>query len=425
LASAELELAEKKAVMGSRLRLMDAEAEIERTEDELRAAQVDLQVAQSKLSELGALPDAAPEITESSARDITAKEETVRRIQAKIEKLRSGLDEISRSSAAEEQQLKQCYQARREALAAKAAGREGESGTGKGYISKCAGLLWPGEGNEGHGEEGNKGGRWFWPFGGGRRANGGVAEHCGSIYADAVAMVELAENAGLDKKWEVALNNYDRASLKLMELHKLWPAFRARDVSKELRKCRQGIEEAGIESGRRQYDELLAYIRERLQQDPYDAESHLSLGELYYRHGEPDKAIDEYNKAITLRADFQEAYYRLGIAYMKKGNMERASSNLGKAVSLAPQDVKACLGLGRAKRELGDYQGARTELEAAIEADPSYPPPYFLLGQIYQSVLNDRKKAVYYWEKYLKLAPEDSRAARIREWVEQNSRQQL
>jgi len=419
-AVAMLDLQESKALMRARLRVLRVEGEIQRIEDEMRTAQVDLQVAQSKRSGIGGIPETESAVMEAAEREIALKEESVKSKEAQIEKLRASVRGLADSAAAEEQQAKEYYTSKRELLSAGVEERGGEPAVQ--HDTSWLPFRRPasGEAKETEARAPEKKRAWWWPFHKGEgRAGGEVKDQCEAIYKDAVAMVDQAERKRLERKWEEALSNYDRASLKLMELMKLWPGFRGREISRNLRTCREGIQDVREESAKQQYAELLADLEERLRKDPYDVETHFSLAEVYREYGEEDKAIDAYEKAIALRPDYAAAYYGLGVACMSKGDMEKASLNLRKAVEIAPHNAQAHDRLGIARRELGDYAGAGREFEAAIEADPSYPAPYFSLGQLYQSALGDRKKAALYWEKYLRLAPDDPQAPMIMEWVQQ------
>jgi Flp pilus assembly protein TadD len=220
-------------------------------------------------------------------------------------------------------------------------------------------------------------------------------------------------------KWDEALEDYDRASLKLMELRRLWPEYRSGDVSRQLRTCSEGLKDTREESARQQYAELSADLVARLHKNPDDAEAHVTLGDICQSYGKTDRAIEEYLKAVALQPGNAKAYYNLGIACMAKGDFRNAHEAFRKTREIDPKQTRACHGMGIASKELGDYEGARREFEEALRLDPSFAPSCFSLGQLYQSVLGDRSKAAMYWEKYLELRPNDSQASRIREWIEQ------
>jgi len=64
-----------------------------------------------------------------------------------------------------------------------------------------------------------------------------------------------------------------------------------------------------------------------------------------------------------------------------------------------------------------DYQRAIAELNKVIELKPDDGEAYYNLGVIYGEYLNDRKKAIGYFKKYLELSPKDKDADRIRKFI--------
>ncbi|MEJ2744391.1 MAG: outer membrane protein assembly factor BamD, partial [bacterium] len=356
LSLAELDLREKKELMANRLRMLNAEAAIERLEDDLHSAQVELQVAQNKLSEIGDLPDAESGVLESAAAEIAGKEELARSKEEQLEQLRVDTVKIGEATAVDERRIKERYQQRRTLLSASLEGGRG---------------AYPGVG-----------GRRWW-------------------------------------KWDEALESYDRASLKLMELRRVWPDYRSGDVSRYLRACSEGLKDVREESARQQYAELSADLEARLRKNPDDVEAHLALGDIYQSHGKTDMAVEEYKKVISLQPLSAKAYYNLGITVLTKRDFRSAHDAFRKTLEIDPGQPTACHGLGVACKELGDYDCARRGFEEALKLDPSFAPSCFSLGQLYQSVLGDKGKAAIYWEKYLELRPDDPQASRIREWIDQ------
>jgi outer membrane assembly lipoprotein YfiO len=437
LAPAELDLREKKEIMANRLRMLNAEAAVERLEDDLHSAQVELQVAQNKLSEIGDLPDAESDVLESAAAEIAGKEELARSKEAELEQLRAGIGKIEEATAAEERRIEEHYQERRKLLAAsleKGGSASPEAGVTRwwrfwkrtaapGLTATASGnALAPAEGGEetraAERRTGMRG--WFSRMvgRGGRDESRGL-ERCRSIYKDVEDMLNGADQKRMHGKWDEALENYDRASLKLMELRQVWPDYRRGDVSRLLRACSKGLKDAREESARQQYAELTADLEARLRKNPDDAEARLALGDIRRSHGKTDMAIEEYKKAIELQPSDPRAYYSLGVAAMSKRDFRSAHEAFRKTLDIDPGQPTACHGLGVACKELGDYDGARRGFEEALRLDPSFAPAYFGLGKLYQSALGDRGKAAIYWEKYLELRPDDPQASRIREWIDQ------
>jgi len=65
------------------------------------------------------------------------------------------------------------------------------------------------------------------------------------------------------------------------------------------------------------------------------ADVYHSRGVAYARKGELDKAIADFDKAIELDPNFEEAYCNRGVAYVQKGEVEKAISDLEKCIELS------------------------------------------------------------------------------------------
>jgi tetratricopeptide (TPR) repeat protein len=85
---------------------------------------------------------------------------------------------------------------------------------------------------------------------------------------------------------------------------------------------------------------------------PDDAAACLQRGNAYFKAGEWDKAIAEYDKAIQLQPDLAEAYYNRGIAYLSEGDSGSAIADLKKCIELASNPDLRKAAQGRL-RELG------------------------------------------------------------------------
>jgi tetratricopeptide (TPR) repeat protein len=230
--------------------------------------------------------------------------------------------------------------------------------------------------------------------------------------------MEAARRHRLDRKWGPALDGFDRAALKLMEIRSGRPEYRSAEVHRRLQECRDAIEDAREESARAQYDELSADLEARLKRNPDDADALVSLGAIRRRRGDVRGAIDCFRRAVDLRPDSAEAWHLRGAAAASAGDQRSAELCLRKAVERAPQDAQVRYDLGLVQRELGEYEAARASFEAAAAADPSFASAWFSLGRLYQSALSDRARAAECWERYLRLKPDAPEAQRIREWID-------
>ena len=82
-------------------------------------------------------------------------------------------------------------------------------------------------------------------------------------------------------------------------------------------------------------------LDEALRLDPNNADAYLGMGSLYEELNEPDKALENYKKAIKYNSRNAYAYYRVGVIYENKGMLPEAVNNLFYAVKYNPQLTEA------------------------------------------------------------------------------------
>jgi tetratricopeptide (TPR) repeat protein len=111
---------------------------------------------------------------------------------------------------------------------------------------------------------------------------------------------------------------------------------------------------------------------------PYEA---LKVGqgflERYDREGYPDRSIEAFQRAVSLKSDYAAAYAGLGLAYWRKYREQRdrtwidkAEPNARRAVELEPQLTIATVALASVNIELGQLETAAAALDAAMTRDP-------------------------------------------------------
>ena len=67
------------------------------------------------------------------------------------------------------------------------------------------------------------------------------------------------------------------------------------------------------------------------------ADAYYYRGTVYVKKGQYDKAIEDYNKAITLDQNIAATYTGRGFAYFLSGNMGRAISDFQKACDMGDE----------------------------------------------------------------------------------------
>jgi tetratricopeptide (TPR) repeat protein len=111
-------------------------------------------------------------------------------------------------------------------------------------------------------------------------------------------------------------------------------------------------------------------------------------GEKYYRDGDYDKAIAEYNRCISLKADYPEAYASRGNAYRRKGDVSRAIEDYTRAISLRSSYAEVYNYRGFLFARRGELRRAVEDYTQAIRYKDDYADAYFNRAHAYGELGN-------------------------------------
>lgn len=116
------------------------------------------------------------------------------------------------------------------------------------------------------------------------------------------------------------------------------------------------------------YDKAIETFTAAINLAPDYARAYDFRGDAYMSKGEPDRAIEDYSKAISLNPDYPDyadVYHNRGIAYLKKKKFEKAIEDFNKAISLKP-DYGAVYGArGAAYKNLKQIDKASADFKKA------------------------------------------------------------
>lgn len=99
---------------------------------------------------------------------------------------------------------------------------------------------------------------------------------------------------------------------------------------------------------------------------PAGAQAHYYLGSLHFDKGRYNEALKAYNKALTIKPRFPEAYNDRGILYGLAGKIKRARQDFNAAIRYDPENAEAYYNRGFTFRELGDTERACSDWQQAI-----------------------------------------------------------
>src|SRR6185436_8007610 len=126
---------------------------------------------------------------------------------------------------------------------------------------------------------------------------------------------------------------------------------------------------------RRDFSSAVKAYSEIAQQSPNEAQVYVDLGYAYENDGNPDKALENYTKAISLNnGQYATAYLRAGIVYNRKQNADKAAQMFDSAEHLYstasnPEGVNEVLRQrGILLRDRGKYDEARVQFQKSLES---------------------------------------------------------
>ena len=154
---------------------------------------------------------------------------------------------------------------------------------------------------------------------------------------------------------------------------------------------------------RGEYDRAIADFNEAITLSPDDAGTYYNRGIAYGEKGEYNLAIADYDKAIKLKPDYAAAYGNRGIAYARKMDSDRAIANYDEVIELKPDDARAYNSRGNAYSDKGEYDKAIADFNKAIELKPDYAAAY-----------NNRGTAYIYKREYDKAIEDFNRAIELK-----------
>ena len=126
----------------------------------------------------------------------------------------------------------------------------------------------------------------------------------------------------------------------------------------------------GIEKDGEKYLRLLKQLSEKY---PNDKQFHFDLGSYFQQvSGETEKAIREYNQALTLDPGFAGPLLQLGAHYMSMHDYPKAFEFFKRYAAASPGDPNPLDPLGAVYFHMGDLDRAVEKYEEALELKPDF-----------------------------------------------------
>lgn len=141
-------------------------------------------------------------------------------------------------------------------------------------------------------------------------------------------------------------------------------------------------------SQKAEYDKAIQCYQKVISLNPNDADAYNNMGNDYSKKGEHAKAIECFQRVIMLQPTAADAYTNMGASYAELQDLGRAIECHEKAIELKPEYAAAHFNLGNAYQDQGFPDKAIDCYQKAIALRPAYPAALYNLGIIYSEKQN-------------------------------------
>lgn len=180
--------------------------------------------------------------------------------------------------------------------------------------------------------------------------------------------------------------------------------------------------------------EAITSLQEAIKQFPDYFDAHFALANEFIKTNQLNEAITELQRAREINPKDDRVYQSFGLVLTRQGKYLVAARVFGEAARLNPADqqivVRRCTALidyattidpskstEAAAERAGAFDMAEKELQRAFEASgKKLSSAHLQLARLYEKK-GDRARAADHLEQYLRLAPDDPKAAALREAI--------
>lgn len=146
------------------------------------------------------------------------------------------------------------------------------------------------------------------------------------------------------------------------------------------------------------FDKAIGHYSIAAEQAPDSAQYLGFLGSAHQQNGEPEAALEIYERVLALDDRIPSVLSGLGVIYMYRNDYARAEGYLARAVELKPSDANAQTNYAITLQHLNEHDKALQHAQKATKLEPVNPDAYYALGNILTQ-MGRVDEAVRYFEK--------------------------
>jgi len=132
-----------------------------------------------------------------------------------------------------------------------------------------------------------------------------------------------------------------------------------------------------------------------------------NLGHYLRRQNQPERALENYNKAISLEPGKAQPYNNRGKIYFDRGEIDKALADYNKCIELEPNHVNALANRGAAFGMLQEWENALKDLNKALELEPFHSNALSNRAFVWFQQ-KEYRKSIADFRKYLSVKPGDA-----------------
>ena len=127
----------------------------------------------------------------------------------------------------------------------------------------------------------------------------------------------------------------------------------------------------------------LEVLSQKIVKQPKDPSIYIKRGQLYFQLHEFNKAINDFNTALSIDDSLQQAYFERGMALARNGQIEEGIKDLTYFIKYNPNSSLAYTKRGVRYIWAGKLNSAKKDLLHAVKLDKSNSEAHDDLGVIY------------------------------------------
>ena len=132
-----------------------------------------------------------------------------------------------------------------------------------------------------------------------------------------------------------------------------------------------------------------------------------NLGHYLRRQNQPERALENYNKAISLEPGKAQPYNNRGKIYFDRGEIDKALADYNKCIELEPSHVNALANRGAAFGMQKEWDAALKDLNEALELEPLHSNALSNRAFVWFQ-MQEYEKSIEDFSKYLTIEPNDA-----------------